>query len=123
MHFSWVLCGGANFSWELEFIRTEETFRKSYETEIVRVPRLDDEDASSCQQVMRWGFNPTLPTDQMGRTIISQEDYYRLPDHWVGHTYACGKIVNFEDGVFSVRKNRKVSSLYHYELMQAMSTV
>ena len=102
---------------------TEETFRKSYETEIVRVPRLDDEDASSCQQVMRWGFNPTLPTDQMGRTIISQEDYYRLPDHWVGRTYACGKIVNFEDGVFSVRKNRKVSSLYHYELMQAMSTV
>ena len=52
-----------------------------------------------------------------------QEDYDRLPGHWVGRTHACGKIVNFEDGVFSVRKNRKVSSLYHHELMQAMSTV
>lgn len=96
---------------------TEETFRKSYETEIVRVPQLDDEDHSSCQQVLRWGFNPTLPAG------ISQEDYYKLPDHWVGRTFSCGKILQFEDGVFSVRKNRKVSSLFHYELMQAMPNV
>jgi len=93
---------------------TEETFRKSYETEIVRVPRLDDEDASSCQQVLRWGFNPTLPTG------ISQEDYVKLPDHWVGRTFPCGKILKFEDGVFSVRKSRKVSSFFHFELMQAI---
>jgi hypothetical protein len=96
---------------------TEATFRKSYETEIVRVPRLDDEDDSSCQQVLRWGFNPTLPAG------ISREDYVKLPDHWVGRTGSCGKILKFEDGVYSVRKNRKVSSLYHYQLMQAMSNV
>ena len=38
-----------------------ETFKKSHETGVVRVPRLDDEGASSCQQVLRWGFDPPLP--------------------------------------------------------------
>lgn len=94
---------------------TDETFKKSYETEVVRVPRLDDECASSCQQVLRWGFDPPLPRG------ISLEDYVKLPDHWVGQTFSCGKILKFDDGVFSVRKSRKVSSLFHYELMKAIS--
>ena len=94
---------------------TEETFKKSYETEIVRVPSLDDEVPSSCQQVLRWGFNPTLPRG------IPLEDYAKLPGHWVGRTFSCGKIQKFEDGVFSVLKDRRASSLFHFELMQAIS--
>ena len=93
---------------------TDETFKKSYETEVVRVPRLDDECASSCQQILRWGFDPPLPRG------ISLEDYVKLPDHGVGRTFSCGKILKFDDGVFSVRKSRKVSSLFHFELMQAI---
>ena len=93
---------------------TEETFRKSYDSEIRRVPRQDDEVESSCQQVLRWGFNPKLPRG------VSREDYAREPAHWVGRAFQFGKIVKFEDGVYSVSKNRKSSSFFHWELMQAM---
>ena len=91
---------------------SDSTFHDSYETEIDRVPSLDDEDDASCQQVLRWGFNPTLPLG------VSQEDYARPPGHWVGQvTNRVGKVVSFDSGVYKVANGR---TFFHWELMQSM---
>ena len=91
---------------------SDSTFRDSYETEIDRVPSLADEDSSSCQQVLRWGFNPELPLG------VSQEDYIRPPAHWVGRvTNRVGKVVSFDDGVYTVASGK---TFFHWELMQSM---
>lgn len=90
---------------------TEDTFRNSYESHIERVPRLDDETASSCQQVLRWGFNPSLPGS------LSRDEYCRPPQYWIGKQLKAGKVVNFEDGVYTVRKGSSTTSHYHWEFM------
>ena len=92
---------------------SDSTFRDSYETEINRVPSLaGDEDSSSCQQVLRWGFNPELPAG------VSQEDYIRPPSYWVGRvTNRVGKVVSFDDGVYTVANDKQ---FFHWELMQSM---
>jgi len=92
---------------------TEETFRGSYESEVKRVPKRDDESAKS-QQVLRWGFNPKMPHG------MTRDDYVRPPAHWVGRTFAVGKVVKFEDGVYFVSKKRSTSRFFHWELMESI---
>lgn len=69
------------------------------------------------QQLLRWGFQPKPP---IGVTSL---DYMKGPEFWVGQTIVgLGKIVRFREAVYEVRgSGRRLQSLFHYELMAAVS--
>jgi hypothetical protein len=52
---------------------------------------------------------------------MSRGDYVRPYLHWVGRTFAVGKVVKFEEGVFSVVHHRKTTQFLHWELMEAIA--
>ena len=93
---------------------TPKTFANHYEVPVARVPSSDDEVPASCQQVLRWGFNPRLPND------MTLEEYSQPPDYWLGRSGRAGKVVRFEDGTYFVNDGRTTSSFSHWELMAAM---
>lgn len=95
---------------------TDKPFNKHYSAPIERVPPFGPEDESSCQHVLRWGFNPPLPGS------LSLESYCNPPSFWIGRRCSKGKVTAFEDGVYSVSPgNGKPSlDLYHWELMAAL---
>ena len=70
---------------------------------------------SNVQQVLRWGFKPTPPEH------VSATDYMKGPTFWVGQVIGSVKVDSFEEGVYSVAVSGKMESLYHYELMEAVS--
>ena len=67
--------------------------------------------------MLRWGFQPKPPFG------ISSLDYMKGPEFWVGQTIAgLGKIVRFHESAYEVRgPGRRLQSLFHYELMAAVS--
>ena len=70
---------------------------------------------SNVQQVLRWGFEPTPPEH------VSATDYMKGPTFWVGQVIGSVKVDSFDEGVYSVAVSGKMESLYHYELMEAVS--
>jgi hypothetical protein len=94
---------------------TEKTFKNHYEMEVRRVAESGVESRDSCQQVLRWGFNPLLPEG------LSKEIYERSPGFWVGQSFRGKKISSFEHGVHSLVHNGKQSTAFHWELMDVIS--
>ena len=97
-----------------------KTFRNHYQGPVTLLPSSDPPPASlkgNLQQLLRWGFQPTPPFG------ISSLDYMKGPDFWVGQTViGLGKIVRFHDATYEVRSSgRRLQSLFHYELMAAVS--
>jgi hypothetical protein len=71
---------------------------------------------SNVQQILRWGFTPVPPPN------VSAVDYMKGPDFWVGQTIRnVGKIHGFDEGIYKVGRGG-TKELYHYELMDAIST-
>ena len=94
---------------------TEATFIQNYEFPVDRVSRLDDEIATSCQHVLRWGFRPKLPGD------MPPESYQQRPAHWVGQRFSFGMVTAFDDGIYSVKKGRSSRNYTHWELMELVA--
>lgn len=96
-----------------------KTFRNHYQgpVDFCTVDRPPDALKGNVQQLLRWGFEPTPPFG------ISRLDYMQGPEFWVGQTVrGLGKILRFRDSVYEVRgPGRRVKSLFHYELMAAVS--
>ena len=93
---------------------TPKTFTNHYEVPVNRSPSLNDENPSSCQQILRWGFNPSLPND------MTLEMYSQPPQYWIGRSGRAGTVVRFDDGTYFVKDGRTTSSFKHWELMAAM---
>ena len=99
-----------------------KTFRNHYQGP-VDLQRLPDQDLppdslkGNLQQLLRWGFQPKPPFG------ISSLDYMKGPEFWVGQTIpGLGKIVRFHESAYEVRgPGRRLQSLFHYELMAAVS--
>ena len=94
---------------------TEKTFRNHYEMEVQRVAEFGVESPVSCQQVLRWGFNPLRPAG------VSKESYEQPPEFWVGQSFAADKVLKFEDGVYFLANGNKRSTKFHWELMELVS--
>jgi hypothetical protein len=96
-----------------------KTFRNHYQGPVAlcTTERPPEILKGNLQQLLRWGFKPIPPIG------ISSLDYMKGPEFWVGQTVeGLGKIVRFHESVFEVHKSgRRLQTLYHYELMSAVS--
>jgi len=54
---------------------------------------------------------------------MSLTEYTKPPDYWVGRSCGAGKIMEFADGVYTVTKKRNTSTMYHWELMNKITSV
>ena len=70
---------------------------------------------SNVQQILRWGFQTTPPLH------VSATDYMKGPTFWVGKEIGSVKVEKFDEGIYDVTVAGKLETLYHYELMEAVS--
>jgi hypothetical protein len=98
----------------------KKTFNNHYQgpVKLVTSDRPPPSIRANAQQILRWGFKPTPPAG------VSAADYMKGPDFWVGkQVRRSEKILSFdkETGKYRVKKGASGRSLFHYELMTAIS--
>jgi hypothetical protein len=96
---------------------TETTFVNHYYAPLlISPPPVPANMRSNPQQVLRWGWKAKPPAG------VSVSEYEKGPDFWVGQTIRnVGKIHGFDEGIYKVGRGG-TKELYHYELMDAIST-
>ena len=95
---------------------TPKTFYNHYQGPVYQCPTdVKKLRSSNPQQILGYSFTAPTPTG------VTAADYMRPPGHWAGSTFnSLGKVVSFNDGLYTIQKGRISRELLHWDFMREL---